>query len=106
MKKTHIFSGHGQLPVGSDIYENHKYATIVAEVDIDSGVIVNCAIPTYCEQIDAFAGEILKGRCLDSDMERMIADIDTRMHVLSKKALITALQMVYNRYTAVKQTRA
>jgi hypothetical protein len=98
MKKTHILSGHAQLPAGTDIYENFKVVTIVVEVDIKSGEIVDGAVPTFCQQNSDFVVAMLRGKFLDRDLELIIAEIENRWQMLSKRALITALQGVHNRY--------
>ena len=106
MKNSCIFSGHAQLPAGTDIYENHKYLTIVLEVDMNNGVILNCTIPTYCTENSEFVADLARGRKLDSDMESIIAEIEERMHVLSKWALITAIKGAQNRFLTVRNSKS
>jgi len=95
--QTHIYSAHSQLPAGSDIYENYKYLSLIVVIDVDNGEIVDCVVPTYCEISNQFVCNILRGRRLE-ELESIIKDISKRFHVMSKRSLITALQMVYNRY--------
>lgn len=102
MKAIHLFSGHGQLPVGTDLYETSRYATIVLMVNIETGEIIDCVIPNYCTMHQDFVAEILRGKCLDRDIPSIIAEIEERVHSLSTRALITALQSAYNRYVICK----
>lgn len=104
MNSTHIFAAHAQVPSGTDLYERYKYMTVVVEVKIDSGVIVNCCVPVYCKLHNDFVVAILKGKSLDVDKEAIIEEIDERTHTLSKRALITAIQGLYNQYTMTKCT--
>jgi len=103
MGKTYIFAGHAQLPEGTDIYENFKYVTVVAEVDMENGMIVNCSVPIYCQESSDFVTSFLKGRSLETDVDAIIAEIDERMHTMSKRALINALQAIVNRYNVAKK---
>lgn len=102
MKAIHLFSGHGQLPAGTDLYETSRYATIVLTVDIETGEVLDCVIPNYCELHQNFVIGIIRGKCLDSDSSYIIAELEERVHSLSTRALITAFQQAYNRYMVYK----
>lgn len=103
MSKTSIFSAHAHLPTGSDIYENHKYITVIMEVDVTNGDVLACSVPIYCTENSNFVSEIITGRNLERDLESIIEEIEERMHVLSKWALITAIKTLQNKYLAVRQ---
>lgn len=103
MGKTYIFAGHAQLPEGTDIYENFKYVTVVAEVDMASGQVVNCSVPVYCRETSDFVTGILKGKSLETDLDAIIAELDERMQTMSKRALLNAVQAIYNRYNMAKR---
>lgn len=100
---THIFSGHAQLPEGTNLSVNHKLATVVMEIDMDTGQIVDSAIPIYCDLHSDVISEIVCGKSIDSDIYSIIKEINERVHSLSTKALISSLQVIYNRYILVKQ---
>jgi hypothetical protein len=104
MKNTYIFSGHAQLPEGTDIYETYKSVSVVAEIDMVSGKIVNCSVPVYFKGNSDFVAAIMCGKSIDTDLEVIISEIDERFHTLSKRALITAIQAVYNRYCIAKKS--
>mgnify|MGYP000847788764 CR=1 FL=1 len=103
MKSTYIFSGHAQLPEGTDLYENYKYMTVLMEVDIETGLVVNCVVPVYCKLHNDFVADMMQNRCLDDGLEPIIAEVEARVHTLSKRAFIAALQVIYNRYTMLKR---
>lgn len=103
MGKTYFFTGHAQLPEGADIYENFKYVTVVTEVDMENGVIVNCSVPVFCQESGDFVTRMLKGKSLETDTEAIIAEIDERMHTKSKRALINAFQALVNRYNVAQK---
>ncbi|HEY3426982.1 MAG TPA: DUF3870 domain-containing protein [Negativicutes bacterium] len=100
--KPQLFSAHAQLPEGTDLYENFKYVALVLTIDGDNGTILECSTPVYCNQTSAFVADIMKGRSLETDVSFIIAEIEGRMHTGSKRALITAVQMIHNRYMTTK----
>lgn len=102
MKTTQVFSGQAQLPAGSDIYENYKFITVLAEIDVRTGVIVNIVVPIYCKIHNDFVANIAIGKSLHCDFEAIITEIDERVHTVTKRALINALQVLFNRYEMVK----
>lgn len=106
MKQIHLFSGHGQLPVGTDLYETCRYATIVLTVNMETGEVIDGVIPNYCKMHNDFVVDILRGKCLDKDISLIIAEIEETVHSLSTRALITALQAAYNRYVVCKNQQA
>ena len=100
---AHVFSGHAQLPEGTNLYENYKYATVVMKIDMDSGEILGCVVPIYCKLHNDFIAEIVCGKFMDRDMSCILEEIEERVHSLSTRALISALQVVWNRYLLVKK---
>jgi hypothetical protein len=104
MSKTHIFAAHAQVPAGTDLYERHKYLSLVVTVNLISGEIVDCCIPMYCALHDGFIREILIGKSLQNDKQLIIEEVDARVHTFSKRALITAIQGVYNHYIMTRKT--
>lgn len=104
MKNTYLFSSNAILRSGTDIYETYKYVTVVAEIDFNSGEIIDCDFPTYCRNTSEFVADIMKGKSI-TQVDSIIKEIDTRMHTLSKRALITAIQGLYNRYLIVKKQK-
>lgn len=104
MRKSHIFCGMGQLPSDTDISQ-HKYMTILLEVDMVTGVIMDFHAPVYCEMMNDFLSSIFRGKSLDDGIETIILELDERLHVVSKKALINALHSLYNRYLMTKRRK-
>jgi len=100
-----IFSGHAHLPTGSDLYENYKYVSIIMTVDMDTGMILECDVPVYCELSGIFVTEIIKGNSLEDGIDDIVKQIDKRVHMLSKRALINALQVIHNRYSILKDAK-
>lgn len=103
MKYIHIFSGHAQLAKGSDIHETYKYITVVSKIDVRNGEIIECEVPVYCRESSQFIAEILVGNSISENLDAIINEVETRMHSLSKWALINAIQSMHNRYVMYKR---
>ncbi|MCR4443357.1 MAG: DUF3870 domain-containing protein [Peptococcaceae bacterium] len=99
----HFFAGQAQMPAGTDVYEHYKYLSILMTVDMDTGKILNCIVPIYCEIHNEFLSEIMVGKSLDTDFGSIIKQIEKTVHTQTKRSLITALQVLYNRYRIVKK---
>lgn len=99
--ETHIFSGHAQLPNGSDLYESMKYLSVIMEVDIDTGKILRSTIPLYCPLHSEFVESIMNGKYLDKDLDKIFKEIERTVHTQTRRALITAIQTLHNRYIIV-----
>ncbi len=102
---AHIFSGHAQLPEGTNLSFVHKFVTIVLKIDMETGEILESSIPMYCDIHDDFIKKIICGKNIDTDFQDIVNEISERIHSLSTKSLITALQVVYNRYSMVRKTK-
>lgn len=103
--KTLLFSAHAQLPEGTDIYENFKYVSLVLTVDGNNGTILECSTPVYCKHTSDFVADIVSGKSLEKDVSVILAEIESRMYTGSKRSLITAVQMIHNRYMMVKEKK-
>jgi len=102
---VHIFSGHAQLPEGTNLSFVHKFVTIVLKIDMETGEILDSSVPMYCDLHDDFVKKIIIGNNIETDFQFITNEISERVHSLSTKSLITALQVVYNRYSMVRQSK-
>ncbi len=101
---AHIFSGHAQLPEGTNLAVIHRYATVVMKIDMDNGKILDCNVPIYCDLHNEFILEIIRGRSVATDLNDIIDEINERIHSLSNKALVSSLQVIHNRYQMVAKS--
>jgi hypothetical protein len=74
-------------------------------IDIDTGIIEDAEVPPFCELSSNFVADILRGRCIDTDMDEILKTIERTVHTHTRRALITAIQTLYNRYTISKNRR-
>jgi hypothetical protein len=101
MSATHILAAHAQVPQGTDIYEVHKFITLVIEVDLETGEIVDSMVPMYCQLTNGFIVKILKGKSLDN-ADEILKEVEERVHTSTKRALMTAMKEIFNRYILEK----
>jgi len=107
MKESlHIFSGSAKLKEGTDLAETYKYLTVLMKVDMDTGVIEDFEVPIYSRFTSDFVAALARGHCLHDGIDAIVAEIERRIHTSSKRALISALQVAYNRYCLVKEGRS
>lgn len=98
----YVFSAHAQLPEGTDIYKNYKFITIVVQVDIEDGKIFDCVIPMYSRLQNQFVSSVFLGNTMN-DIDKIIDIIDEKLHTPCKRALITAIQSLNNRYMVIRE---
>lgn len=100
--KKHIFSGHAQLPCGSDLYESSKFISVVMTVDMETGTILQSSVPLYCKIHNDFVTEIINGKSLEKDLNLIIKQIEKTVHTHTRRALVTAIQALAKRYMIEK----
>lgn len=101
--EKHIFAGHAQLPGGSDVHEEYKFLSIHMVVDIEIGIILDSAISIYNKMHSDFVAEILRDKSLDYDLDKILMQIERTVHTPTRRALITAIQVLHNRYSDVRK---
>ncbi|MBP2645691.1 MAG: hypothetical protein H6Q75_1131 [Firmicutes bacterium] len=97
MENSHIFAAHAQVPQGTDLFEVHKFITVVADVDMNNGEILDAMIPMYCQLTNDFIVKMIIGKSLERP-EEIVAAVEERFHTSTKRALITALKDIFSRY--------
>jgi len=101
--EIHFFSGHAQLPSGYDLYETTKFVSVIMSIDIETGKILEAHVPIYHKMHDDFFCELVTGKSMETDLEYILKEIEYRFHTPSKRALITAIQTLHNRYIIVRE---
>jgi len=99
--KTHLFSGHAELP--ASIQFQNKYVSVIFEIDIESGTIVGCAFPFHGEVMNRFLIGVFQGKSIETDIESICKELNERMHTHSKKAVIKAVMKIVKHYWLVKR---
>ena len=101
--EKHIFAGHAQLPGGSDVHEEYKFLSVHMVVDIELGIIHDSTISVYNKMHSEFVAEIFKDKSLEYDLDKILMQIERTVHTPTRRALITAIQVLHNRYSDVRK---
>jgi hypothetical protein len=101
MGETYIFSQQAQFPEDSSLYKMHGSLTIIMEVDMKSGTIIDCQVPMYCQLNNKFIANILLGKSL-ANPDEIVEVLERKVHTLSKWAFITAFKGIVKRYIQEK----
>jgi hypothetical protein len=101
--KTQLFSAHTQLPEGTDLHQTYRYVSIILKINSENGQIIDCAVPIYCQLTGDFIAEIIRGKSIDTELNLIIKELEERLFTGSRRALISALQMIRERYMMTKR---
>lgn len=100
--ETVFFSGYAKLPSGITATEMYRVIGVVVVVDMTTETIIeaDCALAT--ETARNFIIKIIAGHSLVNGIEPLLKIIDTRYQGSAKKAIITALKIIYDKYRSYK----
>lgn len=96
--KTHLFSGHAQLPKGIPMRDHLDRATALLEVDLEKHIIVKASFITVLPQTGDFLSSILQGYDLSRGIEPLIKEVESRAHLNSIRAFCKAIEIAYEHY--------
>lgn len=97
-EKTHLFSGHAQLPKGIPMRDHLDRATAMLEVDMEKHIIVKASYITVLPHTGEFLSAITEGYDLTQGIEPLIREIEARVHLNSSRAFAKALEIAYEHY--------
>lgn len=96
--KTHLFSGHAQLPKGIPMRDHLDRATALLEVDLEKHIIVRASFITVLSHTSEFLSSIAEGYDLARGIEPLLGEIEGRAHVNSIRAFCKAIEIAYEHY--------
>ena len=97
-KNSVLLCGYAKLP--ANITVENVYHTMVVAVAFDkrSGIIIDAEASTVTHLARAFVSDIIVGYNLNDGPEGLIAAFDDNYYGNAKKALETAIRMVFTKY--------
>lgn len=98
--KTHLFSGHAQLPKGIPMRDYLDRATAMLEVDLEKHIVVKASFMTVLPHTGDFLSSITEGYDLSRGIEPLIKEVENRVHLTSIRAFCKALTIAYEHYQA------
>ncbi len=93
-----LFSGYAKLPTGITATEIYKIVGITVLIDINTGIITNadCTLATHLAR--RHISEAITGHCLKDGPEHLLHLIERIYQGNAKKAIITAIRIIYDKY--------
>jgi hypothetical protein len=98
-----LFSGYAKLPTGITATEIYKMVGVTVLIDMNSGVIVNADCTLVTELAQRHVSQALIGHDLTNGPDYLVQLIDRIYQGNAKRAIITALRVIYEKYRAHKE---
>ena len=98
-----LFSGYARLPSGTASSEVYGVMALVVLVDVETDTVVEVDCTLSTRMAERFVIRLLVGQKLNNSIEALIETIDKAYQGSAKKAIITALRIVFDKYQAYKQ---
>ncbi|MDF2572260.1 MAG: hypothetical protein K0R55_3864 [Sporomusa sp.] len=100
-----LFSGYARLPAGTASSEVYKVMALVVLIDMETGTIVEADCTLSTPTSERFVTRILAGSSMQNGVEKLAKQIDAVYHGSAKKPIMTALRMIYDKYSTVMRNR-
>lgn len=99
--KRILFSGYAKLPTGITASEIYKVIGVVLSIDEDTGNIIeaDCTLATAVAR--NHVSSILVGNSIINP-EHLVKIVDKTYQGSAKKAIITAIRIIYDKYRSYK----
>jgi hypothetical protein len=101
LQDLYLISGKGPVPKESVLYESIPEIGLMAVVDIRSNRLVRAEFKTVFSLYNEFLVERMVGYDLSRGIDALVRDIEEHVMVQSKKAVIRAIQQVYEKYVSL-----
>ncbi len=98
-----FFSGYAKLPLGITATEMYRVIGVVVVVDVETGTIVEADCTLATETGRNFIRNIIAGFSMAKGIEPLLQAIDTRYQGSAKKAIITTLKIIYDKYKSYRE---
>ncbi|PKR76730.1 hypothetical protein CEY16_12995 [Halalkalibacillus sediminis] len=95
---TFLVTGYSRAPQGTSMYEVHKHAGIVLEINFDTHTIERVDFTFVADLTKDFFKRLLEGYCLEKGLDSLIERIQSHYFAPSQQAVIVALQAAVQRY--------
>ncbi len=98
-----LLAGYAKLPNNTTAQKMFDQMVVVADVDFESGIIldVDCTMATDLGK--RFVLTIMKGYCLQNGVEALIDEITLKYYGHLKRALLTAIREIGRQYSELKK---
>lgn len=105
-ENTMLIVGQAKPSREDAIYSLHGEFYVSLVVERESGMILDVECNTILAVTSRFVTELLVGKSLKTDLNKIEAAIRERYYALTQKPLIACLKDAHNRYRMVTEPRA
>ncbi len=98
-----FFSGYAKLPSGITATEMYRVIGVMIVVDMETETVLEADCTLITETGRNFVRSIIAGFCLAKGIEPLLGIIDLRYQGNAKRAIITALRIIYDKYKNYKE---
>lgn len=104
-EKSIFFTGYAKLPASITAEKLYAVIAVGVEVDPDTGVIIECDCTLATQVGKNFFRKLTKGYCLNNGIDDLVQQLETRYYGSARKAIITALRIMYDRWLTFKENQ-
>lgn len=97
-----FFSGYAKLPAGITATEVYRVIGVVVVVDMETDTIMETDCTLATETGRNFVRNIITDFCMADGIDPLLRIIDSRYQGSAKRAIITALRIIYDKYKSYK----
>lgn len=98
-----LFSGYAKLPTGITASEMYKVIGVVVLIDVEKDVIVEADCTLATKLANRHVSSALVGCSMKNGADPLVRIVDQIYQGSAKKAIITALRIIYDKYRSHKE---
>lgn len=103
LRKTVFLTGYAKLPTAITAEKLYQVIAIGLEVDPETGIIIDADCTLATELGRFFFKKVTVGHNLEIGDEALIKEFEQRYHGSARKAIITALKLVHEKWLTYKE---
>lgn len=98
-----LFSGYAKLPSGITASEIYRVIGVIVLIDVEKGEIIDADCTLATELARKTVSSLLKGQSIHDGVNEIVAAVDEVYQGGAKKAVITAMRIIYDKYRSYKE---
>ena len=96
-------TGYGKLPLTSAASKVYEAIVVAVTIDPANSIIIEADSNLVTALGREFLNKLVEGYCLDDGVEGLEERLERYYHGSARRALVTALYNIYNRYEAFQK---
>ena len=97
-KNTIFITGYAKLPTSITAEKLYQVIALGLEIEVDTGTIVDSDCTLATEVGRRFFKKVVNGYSLNNGIEDLIKEFEQRYYGSARKAIITALKLMYEKW--------